>query len=119
MPAREPVVETGSGHIPSCKRTIRFAGRYAGAGRKRFASVEIWYPTRDSNPENHVSENRAYALEETEGAQPFLSRQRGTKNKKPGDLAVQPGLQEEVNDLRVTFLQQQRLHERQPLAVAH
>ena len=36
-------------------------GRYAGAGRKRCAPAEIWYPTRDSNPENHVSETCAYA----------------------------------------------------------
>ena len=37
------------------------SGRIAGAGRKRFASAVIWCPTRDSNPEIHVSETCAYA----------------------------------------------------------
>jgi hypothetical protein len=42
---------------------------------------EIWYPTRDSNPEQPVSETGAYS-DSASGAH---------QNKKPGDLAAHPG----------------------------
>ena len=42
---------------------------------------KIWYPTRDSNPEEPVSETGAYAV----------SASGAHKSKKPGDLAAHPG----------------------------
>src|SRR6267378_281285 len=66
-------------HIPSCKRTVRLSRSDCRSGGSTFASVKIWYPTRDSNPELHVSETCAYP-DSASGA-----------NKKPGDLAAHPG----------------------------
>src|SRR5262249_46489826 len=57
-------------HIPNFQRTFRVAPVAVPAR-------QIWYPTRDSNPDKHVSETCAYVQ----------FRQRG-KNKKPGDLAA-------------------------------
>ena len=68
-------------HIPSCKRTVRLFRSHCRSGTEAFPLPQKnWYPTRDSNPELHVSETCAYP-DSASGA-----------NKKPGDLAVQPGL---------------------------
>ena len=68
-------------HIPSCKRTLRLFRSHCRSGSEAHPlPTKIWYPTRDSNPELHVSETCAYA-DSASGA-----------NKKPGDLAVRPGL---------------------------
>lgn len=69
----------GTCHIPSCKRTSACSGRIAGAAEAPSLPLKIWYPTRDSNPEHHVSETCAYP-DSASGA-----------NKKPGDLAAHPG----------------------------
>ncbi len=69
----------GTCHIPSCKRTSACSGRIAGAAEALSLPQKNWYPTRDSNPEHHVSETCAYP--------DFASG----VNKKPGDLAVHPG----------------------------
>jgi len=57
------------------------SGRYAGAGRKRLARVEIWYPTRDSSPEDHVSETCAYSHSSSGASQ----------TKSPGTFRCNPG----------------------------
>ena len=58
-------LRSGDGPLPhpSCKRALRLPGRNAGAARERMRSREqIWYPTRDSNPEHPASEAGASAV---------------------------------------------------------